>query len=108
MQEDKKPHLRLTYEQIAHLHTKDFERGVVRNDFVQKYSDYQNILQFLHVFRSQQGLGPYDPLPEDKLNIFIAEKTPFESWHEFLVAAFEEQATEDEIAALEDREYQAA
>jgi hypothetical protein len=44
-------------------------------------------------------LGPYDPLPVG-LNIFIADKTPFDNWREFLVAAFEAQATTDEIEKL--------
>ena len=96
-----KPKLRLTYEHIAHLHNKDFERGICTNAFIQKYSVYTNILQVLHVFRSQHGLTAYDPMPEEKLNIFIADKTPFGDWREFLVAAFEAQATAEEIAALE-------
>ena len=103
-----KPAIRLKYEHIAHLHNKDFERGICRNDFVQKYSAYQNILQFMHVFRSQNGLSAYDPLPEEKLNIFIADKTPFSDWREFLCAAYEHQATTDEIEALLERDYHAA
>jgi hypothetical protein len=103
-----KPKLRLSYEHIAHMHNKDFERAIFRNDFVEKYSPYYNILQFLHVFRSQQGLSAYDPLPEEKLNIYIADKTPFDNWREFLVAAYENQATTDEIDALLDRDYHAA
>jgi hypothetical protein len=103
-----KPKIRLSYEHIAHLHTKDFERGICTNAFVEKYSQYTNILQFLHVFRSDQGLSAYDSLPEDKLNIYIAAETPFSDWREFLVAAFEAQATTDEIAALADRDYQTA
>jgi len=47
-------------------------------------------------------------LPEVELNGYIAEKTPFESWQEFLVAAYEHQATTDEIEALLDRDYQTA
>jgi hypothetical protein len=103
-----KPKLRLGYEHIEHLHrsNKDFERAICRNDFVEKYSQYYNILQFLHVFRSEQGLSAYDPLPEDKLNVYIAKQTPFENWQEFLVAAYEHQATTDEIEALLDRDYQ--
>jgi fido (protein-threonine AMPylation protein) len=103
-----KPKLRLTYEHIAHLHNKDFERAICRDDFVEKYSPYYNILQFLHVFREGQGLSAYDPLPEEKLNIYIADKTPFADWREFLVAAYEHQATSDEIEALLDRDYDAA
>lgn len=103
-----KPKLRLSYEHIAHLHNTDFERAICRNDFVEKYSPFTNILQFLHVFREQFRLGPYDPLPEERLNIFIADKTPFDNWREFLVAAFEAQATTDEIEALLDRDLQAA
>ena len=107
-QADGKPQLRLTYEQIAHLHTKDFERGVCKDEFVRKYSKYDNILQFLHVFRSKIGIGPYDPMPEDKLDEYIRKETLFANWKEFLVAAFESQAAPDEIAALEDSKWQAA
>jgi len=111
-QEEKpeKPKARLGYEHIEHLHrsNKDFERAICRNDFIQKYSQYQNILQFLALFRERQRLSPYDPLPEVELNRYIAEKTPFESWQEFLVAAYEHQATTDEIEALLDRDYQTA
>ena len=105
-----KPKVRLGYEHIEHLHrgNKDFERAICRDDFVSKYSQYYNIMQFMHVFRSRNGLRSYDPLPEDKLNAFIAEQTPFESWQEFLVAAYEHQATTDEIEALLDRDYQSA
>ena len=107
-QKPEKPKLRLRYEHIAHMHNKDFERAICRNDFVEKYSPYYNILQFLHVFRSSEGLRSYDPLPEDKLNTYIADKTPFDNWREFLVAADEHQATTDEIEALLDRDYQSA
>ena len=103
-----KPAIRLSYEHIAHMHNKDFERAICRNDFVEKYTPYYNILQFLHVFRSQQGLSAYDPLPEEKLNIYIADKTPFSDWREFLCAAYEHQATTDEIEALLERDYHAA
>jgi hypothetical protein len=102
-QADGKPQLRLTYEQIAHLHTKDFERAVCKMEFVRKYSKYDNILQFLHVFRGRIGIGPYDPMPEDKLDEYIRELTPFDNWKEFLVAAFEWQAAPDEIAQAETR-----
>ena len=51
---------------------------------------------------------PPSQLPETELNGYIAEKTPFESWQEFLVAAYEHQATTDEIEALLDRDYQSA
>jgi len=104
-----KPKVRLGYEHIEHLHksNKDFDRAVCRADFVEKYSQYYNILQFLHVFRSRHGLRTYDPLPEPELNAFITEQTPFESWQEFLVAAYEHQATNDEIEALLDRDCQA-
>ena len=47
-------------------------------------------------------------MPEDKLDEFIREQTPFDNWKEFLVAAFESQAAPDEIAALEDSKWQAA
>src|SRR5262245_14863661 len=96
-----KPVLKLKYEHIEHLHksNKDFERAICRNDFVEKYSNYYNILQFLHVFRSRHGLRTYDPLPEQELNAYIAKETPFESWQEFLTAAYEHQATNDEIDA---------
>ena len=106
----KKPKVRLGYENIEHLHrsNKDFERAICRNDFIQKYSQYQNILQFLALFRERQGLSPYDPLPETELNGYIAEKTPFDSWHEFLVAAYEHQATTDEVEALLDKDFQSA
>ena len=77
-------------------------------EFVRKYSKYDNILQFLHVFRGRIGIGPYDPMPEDKLDEYIRELTPFDNWKEFLVAAFEWQAAPDEIAALEDAKWQAA
>ena len=61
-QEEKpeKPKARLGYEHIEHLHrsNKDFERAICRNDFIQKYSQYQNILQFLALFRERQRLSP--------------------------------------------------
>jgi len=102
-----KPKVRLGYEHL-HRGNKDFERVICRDDFVSKYSQYYNIMQFMHVFRSRNGLRSYDPLPEGKLNAYIAEETPFESWQEFLVAAYEQQATTDEIDALLDRDYHAA
>jgi hypothetical protein len=63
-----KPKLRLSYEHIAHMHNKDFERAICSDDFIRKYSSYTNILQLLHEFRSQFGIGPYDPLPEERLS----------------------------------------
>ena len=95
-----KPNIQLTYEQIAHLHTKDFERGICQNDFVRKYSGRHNIIQFMFLFRQKYNVGAYDPTPEDKLDEFISQNTPFDNWKEFLTAAYEHQAAPDEIAAL--------
>jgi len=73
-----KPNIQLTYEQIAHLHTRDFERGICRNDFVQKYSGRHNIIQFMFLFRQKYNVGAYDPTPEDKLDEFIRKETPLD------------------------------
>ena len=72
-QADGKPQLRLTYEQIAHLHTKDFERGVCKNDFIQKYSKYDNILQFLHVFRSRTPTTS-SPVREHRVPLLLGQE----------------------------------
>ena len=89
MERMEKPKVRLTYGHIEHLDKDNFERRVCQVEFVRKYSVYANILNFLHVFRSRNGLGPYDPMPEDLLDKYIELETPFDNWKEFLTAAYE-------------------
>ena len=139
MERMEKPKVRLTYGHIEHLDKDGFERRVCQVEFVRKYSVYANILSFLHVFRSRNGLGPYDAMPshhpvsdhpvcrsgihpssnqegsqippllgqeESMLDEFVKLETPFDNWKEFLTAAYEWQASEDEITQLEERDFQ--
>ena len=103
-----KPKNKLKYEHIEHLDKNGFERYVVKSEFMAKFSQSPNIMNFLNTFRGMHGLSPYDPMPKEELDKYVAERTPFVSWQEFLVSAYEFQATEIEIEELEERMYMTA